>query len=557
MPTKKRSVDAVVEAYLDEHPGFLEGYVRRKVSRRQLEQWLFLPDQQVPVVDKVVKSCVLRQVHASEPHLHKTGGLLACVRGQVPGHQGAGHERQRSHSFTPLRKLSASTFEAGGLATPILATTSDGQPSFLRTFNAVDRVCEAAEDEAVKEDNRTAENDPIANRKDLLLSLLPDIMQQTDLSSMVKILLKSVNLLMGQAGRVDLVILKSINSLAEGTAFLLQDDAMTRVDEISEILNSNPLMKRASERRGEVINQNNALAGAISRSENHEEIIGCLQLSEKSTGFSVEDEALFRHLLRFTSAALVQIMAQKEMRLELARSEVFLELARTVFREPTKLEATILTILTSFLSLIDCQRCQISLCDRDRPFVFKRVFDLQRQDLKGDRPLSAPFEDRLPMKSQMTGNVALTGQKVNLKDLNGDQDSDLQSFLSVPIRDPDGVVVGVISLANKDVTATVLSDNAGYFTGNDERFVEAFTVFCGMAIRNAADYERAVVSEAKLHVAFEVMNFQATSNAEETTQLANLPVPAAASISLNSFDFNYLSLDDNGTLTVCFECAKN
>ena len=40
---KKRSVDAVVEAYLDEHPAFLDDYVKRKVSRRQLEQWLFLP----------------------------------------------------------------------------------------------------------------------------------------------------------------------------------------------------------------------------------------------------------------------------------------------------------------------------------------------------------------------------------------------------------------------------------------------------------------------------------------------------------------------------------
>ena len=65
--------------------------------------------------------------YSSDSNLIKTGGLLSCVRGQH------GHERQRSRSFTPLRKLSATTFEAGGLATPILATTSDGQPSFLRT----------------------------------------------------------------------------------------------------------------------------------------------------------------------------------------------------------------------------------------------------------------------------------------------------------------------------------------------------------------------------------------------------------------------------------------
>ena len=70
--------------------------------------------------------------------------------------------------------------------------------------------------------------------------------------------------------------------------------------------------------------------------------------------------------------------------------------------------------------------------------------------------------------------------------------------MALAIRDPDGIV-GVISLANKEkVTSensSTLSDDSvtatdsNIFTDNDERFVEAFAVFCGMAIRNAADYE--------------------------------------------------------------------
>ena len=71
-----------------------------------------------------------------------------------------------------------------------------------------------------------------------------------------------------------------------------------------------------------------------------------------------------------------------------------------------------LIILTNFLSLIDCQRCQISLCDRGRPSVFKRVFDLQRNDL--GKELETPFENRLPLKGELTENVAITGQKINL-----------------------------------------------------------------------------------------------------------------------------------------------
>ena len=39
---------------------------------------------------------------------------------------------------------------------------------------------------------------------------------------------------------------------------------------------------------------------------------------------------------------------------------------------------------------------------------------------------------------------------------------------------------------NENITT---DDSNSAFTDNDERFVEAFAVFCGMAIRNAADYE--------------------------------------------------------------------
>ena len=59
-----------------------------------------------------------------------------------------------------------------------------------------------------------------------------------------------------------------------------------------------------------------------------------------------------------------------------------------------------------------------------------------------------------------------------------------------------------------------------------------------------------MLSEAKLQVAFEVMNFQATSNADNASYLASLPVSAASSIHVDSFHFNYLKMDDDATLTV-------
>ena len=83
--------------------------------------------------------------------------------------------------------------------------------------------------------------------------------------------------------------------------------------------------------------------------------------------------------------------------------------------------------------------------------------------------------------------------------LNSDAGLTYKSLLSMPILEEDtggeggvGRVLGVISLINKE--------KGGVFTENDERFAEAFSLFCGMAIRNAAAFERAAESEAKLQV---------------------------------------------------------
>ena len=530
--TQKKSVENVVEAFLDEHPGFLDDYVRRKVSRKLLEQWLFLPfHKEGLLADRTSNPAGFQHCFISDSNLLKTGVNLSCVRGQPEA------QRQRSRSFTPLRKLTnATTFEDGGLATPILATTSDGQPSFLRTCLHEGRGTE-----------QQVTHEHITNRKDLLLALLPGLMQANDVPTFAKLLMKSANLLMGQSAQMEVVILNSPNAF-DGTTYSMNSNGVIS-KEIGVI--GDPLMISAltssqllnvDHFKDETTESKNALLGPLCRMEGGE-TLGGLQLRDRPNPFSSEDAHLFSRLLDFASICLTHLLTQLETRLELARSEVFLELARTVFSEPTRLESTMLTILTNFLSIIDCERCQVSLSDRHQPLVFKRVFDLHRNDLV-KKDLDAPFEDRLPLRSDLIGLVAQSGQNINLHGQELGQD-DLRSFLCLPIRDPDGQVVGVISLANKDVQRDCF-----HFTKNDERFVEAFSVFCAMAIRNAVDYEKAVLSEAKMQVAFEVMNYQAAAKSEDATQLAALPVPASSSIKIDCFHFSYLTMDDNATLTV-------
>ena len=149
--------------------------------------------------------------------------------------------------------------------------------------------------------------------------------------------------------------------------------------------------------------------------------------------------------------------------MDLTRSQVFLELARTVFQEQDHLEPTMVTILSNFLQLIgkpsqtcnavnmksitflrslqntlfhnllDCARCQILLSDPSDPTVFKRVFDMTKEEcasLDCDSicdPLCVNTNDNksylsgqkraLPVNAAIASEVARTNRKVNLRNL--------------------------------------------------------------------------------------------------------------------------------------------
>jgi len=96
------------------------------------------------------------------------------------------------------------------------------------------------------------------------------------------------------------------------------------------------------------------------------------------------------------------------------------------------MEQTIRCILANFLTMIECERAQILLTDDDeqghfdahRPPAFRRVFDLQRRDLDEDGNVVAPkeaFEGRFPIHASITGNVAATGKKENIRDVLTDE----------------------------------------------------------------------------------------------------------------------------------------
>ena len=156
---------STVETFLDDNADFLEDYIQRKVNRRQLEQWLFRSNRMRAGSEQFTAS-----QGRDQPYLRSQHSL------QAPSSPSS---RQRSRSFTPLRKLSATKFEESGLATPILNRDVDGQVSFLRT----QRNIEQKEYSSAPSNSAAASpdhQDHSGQQQQCLISLVEDIVRETE-----------------------------------------------------------------------------------------------------------------------------------------------------------------------------------------------------------------------------------------------------------------------------------------------------------------------------------------------------------------------------------------
>ena len=119
------------------------------------------------------------------------------------------------------------------------------------------------------------------------------------------------------------------------------------------------------------------------------------------------------------------------------------------------------------------------------------------------------------------------------------------------------------------------------FTKNDENFVQAFAIFCGMGINNVRMYEKTVLTMAKQQVTLEVLrwvgctrqicyhlaydvyplsnliskllynsSYHATAPADEALKLTRQKIPSAAALQLKSLSFDDFGLQNDETLQV-------
>ncbi|XP_050537354.1 dual 3',5'-cyclic-AMP and -GMP phosphodiesterase 11-like isoform X2 [Daktulosphaira vitifoliae] len=286
------------------------------------------------------------------------------------------------------------------------------------------------------------------------------------------------------------------------------------------------------------------------------EVMGVAQVINKKNApcFTQNDEKVFSDYLQFCGIGLRNAQLYEKSQLEVKRNQVLLDLARMIFEEQSTIEHMVFRILTHTQSLIQCQRVQVLLLHEASKASFSRVFDLEANDLQGkDSERTSPFESRFPVNVGITGYVATTGETVNIAnayedsrfDKSVDQGTGFKhsTILCMPIKNSHGQIIGVIQLVNKFDELV--------FTKNDENFVEAFAIFCGMGIHNTHMFEKAIIANAKQNVTLDVLSYHASASLEDAQRLRALQVPSAATYNLYNFSFDDIHMTDDDTLLAC------
>uniref|UniRef100_A0A7N6F7V7 Phosphodiesterase n=1 Tax=Anabas testudineus TaxID=64144 RepID=A0A7N6F7V7_ANATE len=280
-------------------------------------------------------------------------------------------------------------------------------------------------------------------------------------------------------------------------------------------------------------------------------------LRRRGCCFSEDD---FSAYLAFSGIVLHNAQLYETSQLENRRNQVLLDLASLIFEEQQCLEVLLKKIAGTILSFMQAQACTVFIADEDSMNSFSSVFHMEYEEL--GEVLDAPQRDCdvSQINYMYAQYVKNTMETLNITDVAKDQrfpwtsenqdhtSNQIKSLLCTPIRNgKKDKVIGVCQLVNKMDEA---SGSVKAFNRNDEQFLEAFAIFCGLGIQNTQMYETVERAMAKQEVTLEVLSYHASAAEEESRELqvtAVTTVPSAQSLGLLDFSFSDFDLSDTET----------
>uniref|UniRef100_A0A671KS62 Phosphodiesterase n=1 Tax=Sinocyclocheilus anshuiensis TaxID=1608454 RepID=A0A671KS62_9TELE len=542
--------ERMMEAWLDDNLEFAHSYFVRKASREMVNAWF---------AERVHSIQPPREGSKAPPEplsaLHPLGPTDAPSPSPAPS--------------TPTRKISASEFDRP--LRPIVVKDAEGSLTFLSDTERVGIM-----DSGVRENG---------DRCARLLELVRDVSSHLDLTALChRIFLHTHELIAADRYSLFLVgedssnrkfLVSRLFDVAEGSTLEEASNSGIRLEWNKGIVGyvaatGQPLnIKNAYEdpRFNAEVDQ---ITGYKTQSilclpiKNHrDEVVGVAQAINKRCGensaFTEQDERDFSSYLAFSGIVLHNAQLYETSQLENRRNQVLLDLASLIFEEQQSLEVLLRKTVATILSFMQAQECTVFISDRETN-TFSSVFHMEYEELEGSMDFPNRECDVNKINYMYAQYVKNTMEPLIIADVTKDQrfpwtsenlqssNCQIKSLLCTPIRNgKKDKVIGVCQLVNKMDEA---SGEVKAFNRNDEQFLEAFAIFCGLGIQNTQMYEAVERAMAKQEVTLEVLSYHASAAEEETRALqvtTAATIPSAQSLRLLDFSFSDFDLTDAET----------
>uniref|UniRef100_A0A3P8UY98 Phosphodiesterase n=2 Tax=Cynoglossus semilaevis TaxID=244447 RepID=A0A3P8UY98_CYNSE len=528
-----------MEAWLDDHLEFTHSYFVRKATREMVNAWF------------------AERVHTIQPSVPKDNPpQQPTVPSPVPG--------------TPTRKISASEFDRP--LRPIVVKDSEGSLTFL---SDTDRETVPLRGTAMGEG--VADGGSGGDRCARLLELVKDVSSHLDVTALCHKIFLHINeliaadryslFLVGEDSSNKKFLVSRLFDVAEGSTLEESSSNCIRLEWNKGIVGhvaatGQPLNIKNAYEDPRFNAEVDLITGYKTESilclpiKNHrDEVVGVAQAINKKCGedgaFTEQDEKDFSAYLAFSGIVLHNAQLYETSQLENRRNQVLLDLASLIFEEQQCLEVLLRKIAGTILSFMQAHACTVFIANEDSMVISGET----------DGPVRSFRECDVSQINYMYAQyVKNTMQPLNIADVTKDQrfpwtsenpdhtSNQIKSLLCTPIRNgKKDKVIGVCQLANKMDEA---SGSVKAFNRNDEQFLEAFAIFCGLGIQNTQMYETVERAMAKQEVTLEVLSYHASATEEETRELqvtAVSTVPSAQSLRLLDFSFSDFDLSDTET----------
>ncbi|MGH0120724.1 UNVERIFIED_CONTAM: hypothetical protein FKN15_031653 [Acipenser sinensis] len=537
-----------MEAWLDDHLNFAHSYFVRKATRDMVNAWFAERVHSIPA--------------------HKEGTKLPAE--PSPIHQTA--QPENTTPGTPIRKISASEFDRP--LRPIVVKDSEGAFTF---------VCDSEKVQMpLKPQILGAGEGQVSNQCTRLLELVKDISTHLDVTALCHKIFLHINELI-DADRYSLFLVCEDSSnekfLISRLFDVAEDSTLEEASNNCIRLEWNKGIVGHVAATGQPLNIRNAyedprfnagvdqITGYKTQSilcmpiKNHrEEVVGVAQAINKKCGkngaFTEQDEKDFSAYLAFCGIVLHNAQLYETSRLENRRNQVLLDLASLIFEEQQSLEVILKKIAATILSFMQAQRCTIFIADGDisnenAENSNKQIKSLLCTPIKNGKKDKVIDLQMLRLVFQAIGKHLQTLENGRRSFLQNSRKPMQYKLLRKPLIAKLAATVkklilsaGVCQLVNKmdDVTGKIKA-----FNRNDEQFLEAFAIFCGLGIQNTQMYETVDRAMAKQVVTLEVLSYHASASEEETRELQAAKVPSAQSLKLLDFSFSDFELSDMET----------